>query len=979
MKQMNRTSDIRRHILPAIAALAIYAMPASPQSHRLLINEIQVANIDMFIDPSFNYGAWIEVYNPTEQTQSLASVEVRHTDSEGKVKTYRLTSQHGMVAPHAFHNLWFDHNSADGHFSSNASAQIRFTLDADGGLLELIDLNTTIDIASYPAAVARCSWARTSDGADSWGYTSDPTPAYSNARSRFAQSRTDAPVVSTDGRMFTEPFSFDVSIPEGQTLYYTTDGSVPAIGMSEISTTGHFDVSQTTIYRFMLTEEGKLNSPVVTRSFIRNDKNYYLPVLSISSHPDNFFDNTIGLYVRGTNGRTWNNSKTPANQNMDWERPVNVEYLVPDSEANVYRVMLNQGANFSIFGGWTRFNDGDDYWEYKSSFKLKADKLPDGENYFTAPVFESKPYIKNKHILVRNGGQDQYERFWDAALQEMLRTSGIYIDCQAYQPSHVFINGRYLGMLNLREASNRKYAYSNYGIGDDEIDQWEDEFIVKAGTSEVFNRWIKLCNDLVQHPTDSTIWQQITDILDIDEYCNYMAAEIYMGNLDWLRVGLKNIKGFRANTDDGKIHVVLFDLDGCFGSTDMISQIMTKTGKLPVIFKNMMSYAPFRKQFVDAYCLMGGSVFLPERCVPIVNEITENIAPALKLEGLENTARRDRLINTLTDRKGHYTAAMNSLQKTLGLRNPYNLSIEANTGQARLIFNGQEIPAGQFDGRAYGPIRLTALAPEGYTFSGWQVNDEVVCTDAEFDLSSQLDAGTYAVTALFDSITDAAERIQAGLAPIRINEVSSVNDIYISEYQKKSDWIELYNTTDTLINLAGMYLSDNPGDHRKYQIPAVGNTTIQPHSYKLVWCDGGEPIEQIHASFKLANADSAYISIMAADESWIDELYYKAQGRWQSFGRYPDGADCAVMFDRITIESSNRALTPMLTQICNNSQEPPVSVTPQLITRGTNVVNVSYYNMNGQKIAGPADARIVIQKITYDNGYTEVRKVMQTR
>ena len=127
------------------------------------------------------------------------------------------------------------------------------------------------------------------------------------------------------------------------------------------------------------------------------------------------------------------------------------------------------------------------------------------------------------------------------------------------------------------------------------------------------------------------------------------------------------------------------------------------------------------------------------------------------------------------------------------------------------------------------------------------------------------------------------------------------------------------------------------------------------------------------------HADSAYISIMATDESWIDELYYKAQGRWQSFGRYPDGADCSVMFDRITIESSNRALTPMLTQICNNSQEPPVSVTPQLVTRGTNVVNVSYYNMNGQKIAGPADARIVIQKITYDNGYTEVRKVMQTR
>ena len=78
----------------------------------------------------------------------------------------------------------------------------------------------------------------------------------------------------------------------------------------------------------MLAREGCLNSPVVTRTFLKSNGQFTLPILSFSTAPKNLFDNTIGLYVTGTNGRVANNSKVRANQNMDWERPVNVEYLV---------------------------------------------------------------------------------------------------------------------------------------------------------------------------------------------------------------------------------------------------------------------------------------------------------------------------------------------------------------------------------------------------------------------------------------------------------------------------------------------------------------------------------------------------------------------------------------------------------------------------------------------------------------------------
>ena len=39
--------------------------------------------------------------------------------------------------------------------------------------------------------------------------------------------------------------------------------------------------------------------------------------------------------------------------------------------------------------------------------------------------------------------------------QQILISNGFYIDAQDYQPVHVFFNGEYIGMLNLREPNNR--------------------------------------------------------------------------------------------------------------------------------------------------------------------------------------------------------------------------------------------------------------------------------------------------------------------------------------------------------------------------------------------------------------------------------------------------------------------------------------------------------------------------------------------
>ncbi len=961
-----------------VLALFAYSMWAAAD---VVINEIQVANIDQYIDPSYNYGSWIELYNTGEESVSLSGMVIIHTDSEGESESYTLTSSNGKVSAHGYACLWFDHNSKDGFYGSGASTQIPFKLDADGGQIKLTDSNKrTVDTVDYPSAIARASYARTTDGGTVWRMTSEPSPKATNTNSAFADVQMEGPHVDTGSTLFTDVITFNVSIPTDATLYYTMNGAAPTVESDKVTNGGHFTVTNTTVYRFMLAKEGMLNSNVVTRTFIKNDKGYYLPVVCVNTHPDNFFDDKIGLYVVGTNGRTGNNKSTPCNQNMDWERPVSIELL--KSEDGEYVSKLNQEGVFSLFGGWTRFNKGDDFWQYKTSFKLKAEKAYAGINYFPYAVFDSKPYIKLKTMLVRNGGQDQYARMWDATIQEILRKSGVCLDLQAYQPSHVFLNGKYLGMFNLREASNKQFAYSNYGIDTDEIDQWENDITLKAGTLDRINKWQTLSSNLAAAPGDTAIWNDITAILDIDEYCTYMAMELYTGNADWIRTGLKNVKGFNAQTDDGKIHFVVYDLDGCFGNTNNtleINTMKTASGKLCRIFRNMLKYEPFRKQFIDAYCLMGGSVFVIDQCEAIIDSVTTMITPALAIEGenYNTTVKATKLRNCIADRDGRYNTAMSNLKSLLSIKDEqYDVEISANTDGCRLLLNGQEIPYNKFDGTLFGSISLKALSDDNHDFTGWAVNGETICTDRIFHFEdyASVASGIHTVQAMFTEKAD-----DTSTHPVCINEISAKNDIYISDYMKKSDWIELYNTTDEDIDLAGMWLSDDRSNLQKSQITSSLSTIIPAHGHRIVWCDKQNGINQLHASFKLSNDDQSFISISASDCSWTDSLVYSSQARWQTFGRYPDGSNNTSLFDRITIGQDNKInTTTQLVRTDDNGNANPIHGIKEDVKEG-NLVEVRYYNLRGQRIKNPAGELIVIQREYYDNGTCRARKLLSNQ
>ncbi len=102
-----------------------------------------------------------------------------------------------------------------------------------------------------------------------------------------------------------------------------------------------------------------------------------------------------------------------------------------------------------------------------------------------------------------------------------------------------------------------------------------------------------------------------------------------------------------------------------------------------------------------------------------------------------------------------------------------------------------------------------------------------------------------------------------------------------------SDWIELYNNTGADIDLSGACLSNTLEDIVKWNFPE--GTRIIADSSLIVWADGGEAGEGLHANFVLdENGGAIYLS-NTVDSTRIDEVTFGVQDAASSMSRVPNG------------------------------------------------------------------------------------------
>lgn len=141
---------------------------------------------------------------------------------------------------------------------------------------------------------------------------------------------------------------------------------------------------------------------------------------------------------------------------------------------------------------------------------------------------------------------------------------------------------------------------------------------------------------------------------------------------------------------------------------------------------------------------------------------------------------------------------------------------------------------------------------------------------------------------------------------LRINEVMVQNDSnFVDDYGHHTAWIELFNTTHAPLNIASVFITNNPAalnedltvKERKalmYAVP-LGDvlTKIPKRQHIVFWADGRPTLGTFHTNFVLEPGKDNWIAVYDADgKTLIDSVTVPAAlGADQSFARIEDGVD----------------------------------------------------------------------------------------
>ncbi len=122
-------------------------------------------------------------------------------------------------------------------------------------------------------------------------------------------------------------------------------------------------------------------------------------------------------------------------------------------------------------------------------------------------------------------------------------------------------------------------------------------------------------------------------------------------------------------------------------------------------------------------------------------------------------------------------------------------------------------------------------------------------------------------------------------ATVALNEILASNRGAVRNGDSEPDFVELRNTTDAPVSLAGWSLTNDSGAPEKFPFPA--NATIPAGGHLVVWCDNATNEPGLHSGFAIAASGQMVLLYQGA--TLRDSVTFGPQAEDLSIGRVPDG------------------------------------------------------------------------------------------
>lgn len=744
---------------------------ASGKASSLVINEVCPSNKKTLDDMDGESKDWVEIYNPTDKIINLEGVGL----SDDSKEPFKWVFPSVNIQPKGYIIVFASDKNITKpelhtNFKISGGNEELILTSADGKTIDSFIVSTTDEDQTY---------GRYPDGSDSLRLLS-ATPGKSNGKAKdVEETGTLKPIFSKESGFYDQQFSLKITAEPGCTIYYTTDGSVPTKKSTKytdsitikdrsgdkailtykkdltVTNDSHYpnkEFEKATIIRAIAVDKNGVVSDVTTATYFVSAsiaKKYgNVDVISVVMDPNDLYNPETGIYVAGKTFEKWRkehptdpldgNSQANFNQRgREWERDGHIDYFSSTD------LEFSADVGVRIHGGWSRnsnqkslrFYFREEYGQNKLDYKLFED------NY---SLDNGKIIDSYKRFLIRNGGNDSYlMTFKDPWTQSLF--DEFEFGTQATNLVICFLDGEYWGLYTACESLDKHYVEEKYGVPDEDVIVMKNNELNDGDEEGDGDLWTKTRRYIRDNDmTKPENYKKACDMLDMDSFAQYIAAEIYIGNEDWM---WNNASWWRSrSTDkadspyqDGKWRFMMFDVefamnlygDGRDVNYNILDDLLNGDGFFGPMLKSLLKNDDFKQRFVTA-------------CEDVMNIAFNKNFATNKLKAYYNEyspyidQHMDRFIgwqsvNGVKKNVEHWskwvanrpTAFLTILKEELGIKGKNNaVTIQVNdSAMGSVMIDGHELPmtSNSWSGTYISGYKITieAVPAKGYEFVGW--------------------------------------------------------------------------------------------------------------------------------------------------------------------------------------------------------------------------------------------------------------------
>lgn len=437
---------------------------------------------------------------------------------------------------------------------------------------------------------------------------------------------------------YSEAIEVEIIAPENCKVYYTLDGSLPttesmlyenaillnikanespvyaaSVGISHNFSYIPSTVEKGTIISAVCVDENNVIVDSVQNAYFLGigSKAIYanMPVLSITADAELLFGYQNGIYV---SGKSYEDALASAQK----EKAGNY-YNGTVIDAHLQYFDLERGITYSSPMLMEVVDDG--YAEYpQKSIQLTANGVAAGKGSSLGTFL----FGEGGSILLDAGEADYTLKIREALSRKLLENTSIAVI--PMQPCTVFLNGEYWGVYLLTNPVNCEAISNLYQI--------DEENILLVQSWETNNKSYKEFVSYVIE-TDLSIsenYEKVCKQMDIENYIEYVCANVYIGNSDWPNYYgyvWRSISEGNNKYEDCRWRYIWNDVEQSMGNSQL-SNYSLNTYLRPMISEDKFLYslmrnADFRQQFAETMNTISGEVFGTEVVEPIVDYYTE--------------------------------------------------------------------------------------------------------------------------------------------------------------------------------------------------------------------------------------------------------------------------------------------------------------------------------------------------------------------